>query len=157
MAMEKDCKVVTTLSGTEYIRALAEDGSTVRIPVAELGKVMAQVMPVATQEQHGLLNKTMFSMLDSGLTPFKGTSNTTDINQLFKECDAGLSMYTLVSAATNSPGAGFLLHFQRLQKGSMTAGSQLIYQFTLLMNGIIRYRYATPIGGEMSYSSWIDL
>lgn len=65
MAMEKDCKVVTTLSGTEYIRALAEDGSTVRIPVAELGKVMAQVMPVATSEKNGLMQKT--GLIDLGV------------------------------------------------------------------------------------------
>lgn len=53
--MEKNCTMVTTLKGTEYIRALAEDGSTVRIPVAELGKIMAQVMPVATNNTKGLI------------------------------------------------------------------------------------------------------
>lgn len=72
MAYEKDCDLVTTLKGTEYIRALAEDGSTVRIPVVELGKVMAQVMPVATSEGNGMMSK----------------SNLLQIGKL-KTCDKG--------------------------------------------------------------------
>lgn len=68
MAYEKDCKVVTTLNGTEYIRALAEDGSTVRIPIVELGKVMAKVMPVATSIEKGLLDRSKYILYDSYMT-----------------------------------------------------------------------------------------
>lgn len=54
MAMEKDCDLVSTLKGSEFIRALTEDGATVRIPVSELGKVMSQIMPLATYNTNGL-------------------------------------------------------------------------------------------------------
>lgn len=45
--MEKDCDLVSTLKGTEYIRALSEDGSTVRISVAELGKALVGLIPMS--------------------------------------------------------------------------------------------------------------
>lgn len=57
MAMEKDCDSVVTLKGTEYIRALTEDGVTARIPVVELSKVIAAVMPVATKHNNGSMSQ----------------------------------------------------------------------------------------------------
>lgn len=47
MAMEKDCDLVVTLKGTEYIRALTEDGVTVRIPVAELAKILSGLISMS--------------------------------------------------------------------------------------------------------------
>lgn len=51
---------VTTLAPAECITAIAADGSLIQIPVSELGKVMAQVMPVATSGVKGLLGDQQF-------------------------------------------------------------------------------------------------
>ena len=142
--------VVAQLADNEYVSIVLADGTLGRIKKADLIKV-------ATNEKNGLLSKSMFSTLNNMLVPFKSTSSSIDINLLYKECETGLSPYILISAAQNSPGAGFLLHFQRISKGNMTAGSQLIYQLFLSMSGKISYRYGSPIGNEMKYSLWIDI
>lgn len=142
--------VVAQLTDNEYVSVVLADGTLGRIKKADL-------IELATEERNGLLSKSMFSTLNSMLTPFKNTSSSTDINLLYMDCDTGLSSFVLVSAAINSPGAGFLMHFQRLAKGNMTAGSQLIYQLFLSMSGIISYRYGSPANSEMHYSKWIDL
>ena len=46
MAMEKDCDLVTTLKGSEYIRVLTEDGVTARISVAGLATVLSGLIPL---------------------------------------------------------------------------------------------------------------
>lgn len=69
MAYEKDCKVVTTLSGTEYIRALAEDGSTVRIPVVDLAKALIESTVMLSS---ALLFRGIISYADYNLTTTAG-------------------------------------------------------------------------------------
>ena len=150
MGKINETTVVAQLTDNEYISVVLSDGTLGRIKKADL-------IELATEGRNGLLSKSMFSTLNSMLTPFKNTSSSTDINLLYLNCDTGLSSYVLVSAAINSPGAGFLLHFQRLGRGSMVVGSQLIYQIFLSMTGKISYRYGSPANSEMHYSKWIDL
>lgn len=146
---------ITTVQDKEIVLT-GSDGHTFKMKIADLAEAVRQVMPVATNIANGLMDKTVFSMIDSRLNPFKGTNNATDINQLFKECDAGLTMYNLISAAINSPGAGFLLHFQRLNKGDLSS-SQIVYQLAMLSTRSMQYRYGTPSATDMSYSNWIVL
>lgn len=146
---------ITTVQDKEIVLT-GSDGHTFKMKIADLAEAVRQVMPVATNIANGLMDKTVFSMIDSMLNPFKGTNNATDINQLFKECDIGLTMYNIVSEVINSPGAGFLLHFQRLKKGDFSS-SQMIFQISILMSGEIICRKGISNGTGINYSTWIKM
>lgn len=57
-----------TLAPVECITAIAADGSLIQIPVSELGKVMARIMPVATNNVNGLMSSGFMKYLTMGET-----------------------------------------------------------------------------------------
>lgn len=125
-----------------------------------IAEVVRKQMVEATVEEKGLLSNTLFSILlkvMNGRYPLKSMSVDTDIDKLYLECDSGLSFYAMVSAAINVPGAGFLLHFQRLGKGDLTSGSFLVSQLCMLMGGEIKYRYGKSQNGIAVYSNWREI
>lgn len=127
---------------------------------ASIAEEIRKQMAGATAEEKGLLSNTLFSILSkvmNGCYPVKSMSVETDINKLYLECDSGLSFYAMVSAAINVPGAGFLLHFQRLGKGDLTSGSFLVSQLCMLMGGEIKYRYGKSQNGIVVYSNWREI
>ena len=132
----------------------------INISDASVAEEIRKQMDTATDVKNGLLSNNIYSSLTNVLTgfnPFRQMSTTTDIDKLYLECDAGLTSYILITAAANSPGGGFLLHFQRLGKGNMTSGSQLVSQFALLMSGEIKYRYGRVDSGNFIYSQWREI
>ena len=78
------------------------------------------------------------------------TSASDDLNEIYKRYNAGMAVLILTSVTKNAPGAGVLLHFQRLNKNDISAGSFLVSQVCFLMNGNILYRIGSSNGNGSS-------
>lgn len=127
---EKDLSKVSALMVSDYLRVVTSSGKSLLIAYENL--------PINLEKNIGALG-----------------GSSIDYNQLHNICNAGVTSFVVVGTAINSPGAGILLHFQRLNKGTITVGSFFAAQLFLSMNdGLLRYRVGASNGTEVSYSSW---
>jgi len=91
---------VTTAGGNDYIVMNASDGKTVQIKRADFANVMADIMRVATDKQHGLENKVY------------AQSNTFELNP-GEEVDTGVAygLITVKHPSTGNTIAALFGHF----------------------------------------------
>lgn len=131
--------------------------NTVKITDANVIEQVRSGLPSATAEIKGLLNSDLYLRILGEYVHGISTSASDDLNEIYKRYNAGMAVLILTSVTKNAPGAGVLLHFQRLNKNDISAGSFLVSQVCFLMNGNILYRIGSSNGNAVFYSNWSNI
>ena len=98
----------------------------------------------------------------AGLLPLniKPLNPCSDLNEVHLTAGQGLTMLYTVNGTINKPegSSGIYFHVQRMEGTKAVSTSQLIYQFTILLNNLgqskIFFRFGSGTGTDISWRDW---
>lgn len=147
LTQKNDCK---------WVRALDENGNSIRISKEDLAAVVGGLLPKSDLDKDGLMTKGRSYYTYTGLMTILDPYFN-DLNNIYKYTERGLSIFRCNGDISNLPvqEAGLLEHIQRDDKNN-SLGSQFIVQTYYSAAGTTfrRYGNGNNVNNTINYKEW---